>query len=79
MDNQQHLERWALQRAQQILMKEGVNLINAAQWLDKKLTRESSTQLREAISQSLLEAMALRADRDVDPLPRSRADNIRSA
>jgi len=53
-------ESWALQRAQQIVMNEGVKLMQAAQWLDKKQTLRNSARLRNAICQSLLEAMSLR-------------------
>lgn len=54
-------ETWALQRAQQIVLNEGVKLMQAAQWLDKKQTLLNSARLRNAICQSLLEAMALKA------------------
>lgn len=53
-------EVWALQRAQQIVLNEGVDLMHSAQWLDKKLTQRNSARLRNAICQSLIEAMAIR-------------------
>lgn len=54
-------ETWALERAHRIMVQEGANLMNAAQWLDKKQTIKSSQQLRNAIQQSLIEALALQA------------------
>ncbi|MGV8939360.1 MAG: hypothetical protein ACOH2J_19755 [Allorhizobium sp.] len=54
------LEVWARQRAQQIFLQEGVQLMQAAQWLDKKQTLKNSTRLRNAICQSLIEAVQLR-------------------
>lgn len=59
MTKPEDLEIWAMQTAEQIVLKEGVNLMLAAQWLDKKQTVKSSTQLRNAICRSLLEAIAL--------------------
>ncbi|MBO3760325.1 hypothetical protein J5J10_07640 [Ciceribacter sp. L1K23] len=53
-------EVWALQRAQQIVLNEGVDLMHSAQWLDKKLTQRNSARLRNAICQSLIEAMEIR-------------------
>ncbi|BCH66187.1 hypothetical protein RvVAT039_34030 [Agrobacterium vitis] len=54
-------ESWALERAHRIMVQEGANLVNAAQWLDKKQTVKTSHQLRDAIQQSLIEALAFRA------------------
>lgn len=54
------LEVWARQRAQQIFLREGVQLMHAAQWLDKKQTQKTSTRLCNAICQSLIEAVQLR-------------------
>lgn len=59
MSGPSQLERWALERAHQIMLHEGMNLMNAAQWLDKKQTIKSSQQLRDAIRQSLMEAVTL--------------------
>jgi hypothetical protein len=59
MSGTNQLERWALERAHAIVLNEGMNLINAAQWLDKKRTVKSSQQLRDAIRQSLIEAVML--------------------
>lgn len=44
------------------MVREGANLMQAAQWLDKKQTIKTSQQLREAIQQSILEALTLRSD-----------------
>ncbi|WP_454745961.1 hypothetical protein [Ciceribacter selenitireducens] len=60
MDEREQLEVWALRRAEEIVLREGVGLMQAAQWLDKKLTVRTSKQLRNAICDSLLEAMAMR-------------------
>lgn len=65
-------EAWALQRAYDIVMREGGSLVRAAQWLDKKGTASSTVRLREAIAQSLMEALtvrieARRASMDTDP------------
>lgn len=59
MNEREQLEVRALRRAEEIVLREGVGLMQAAQWLDKKLTVRTSKQLRNAICDSLLEAMAL--------------------
>lgn len=53
-------ENWALQRAHEIVTCQGLNLANAAQWLDKKRTSKSSHELRSAIAHSLMEAAQMR-------------------
>lgn len=55
-------EAWALQRAYDIVMREGGSLVQAAQWLDKKATASGTLKLREAITQSLMEALAVQAE-----------------
>ncbi|WP_170976371.1 hypothetical protein [Rhizobium sp. FKL33] len=55
-------EAWALRRAYDIVMREGGSLVRAAQWLDKKGTASSTVRLREAIAQSLMEALAVRIE-----------------
>ncbi|NEJ69306.1 hypothetical protein GR197_01940 [Rhizobium phaseoli] len=57
MPNDQALELWVIQRAQEILKREGLILVNAAQWLDKKGTVRGGHALREAIETSLREAL----------------------
>lgn len=59
MPNDQALELWVVQRAQEILRREGLNLVNAAQWLDKRGTVHGGYALREAIETSLREAIGL--------------------
>ena len=54
-------EIWAFQRAQEIVLRQGVDLMQAAQWLDKKGTLKTSQQLRDAICQSLIEAARLQS------------------
>ncbi|MBB4953999.1 hypothetical protein H4S14_002061 [Agrobacterium vitis] len=61
MSGPSQLERWALERAHKIMLNEGMSLVNAAQWLDKKQTIKSSQQLRDAIRQSLLEALTFQS------------------
>ncbi|HBF29392.1 hypothetical protein [Rhizobium sp.] len=65
MSGDNPLEHWALARAHTIMLHEGMNLMNAAQWLDKKQMVRSSQQLRDAIRQSLLEAVTLETNRSI--------------
>ncbi|MCM2398204.1 hypothetical protein NBH19_19210 [Rhizobium sp. S95] len=58
MNQQANLEAWALNRAQQIVLQQGVNLVAAAQRLDRKQTTANTYALRKAIMDSLLEAVA---------------------
>ncbi len=58
MNQQSNLEAWALNRAQQIVLQQGVNLVAAAQRLDRKQTTANTYALRKAIMDSLLEAVA---------------------
>lgn len=60
MSDNIHLERWALERAHNIMLHEGMSLMNAAQWLDKQQTRKSTQNLRDAIQRSLIDAAMLR-------------------
>jgi hypothetical protein len=60
MFDEQWLENWALQRAHEIVVREGLSLANAAQWLDKKRASKSSHELRNAIADSLLEAFKMK-------------------
>ena len=59
MNEREQREVWALRRAEEIALPEGGGLMQAAQWLDKKRTVRTSKQLRNAICDSLLEAMAM--------------------
>lgn len=56
MNDGYSVDMWALQKADAIVKREGLTLADAAQWLDRKRTRESLSQLRSAIAASLLEA-----------------------
>lgn len=57
MDMNSEMERWALCRAQEIVVKEGFMLIDAAQALDKKRTKTGVHRLQQAIGQAILLAM----------------------
>ena len=54
-----NIEQWALTRAHQIVIREGMLLVDAAQSLDHKRTSTNTYALRKAISDCLLEAMML--------------------
>lgn len=58
MNQQANLEDWALNRAQQIVLQQGVNLVVAAQRLDRRQTTVNTYALRQAIMDCLLEAVA---------------------
>ncbi|MBP1850121.1 hypothetical protein [Rhizobium halophytocola] len=51
------LEIWALSRAEQIVLKEGMNLVHAGQWMDKQLTARSACRLRNEILRALMDAL----------------------
>jgi hypothetical protein len=55
MDEQRDIEAWALARAHEIMMRQGYQLVVAAQNLDRKGTRNISYELRQAIADSLME------------------------
>ena len=57
MNQQANLEDWALNRAQQIVLQQGVNLVVAAQRLDRRQTTMNTYALRQAIMDCLLEAV----------------------
>ena len=50
------LEIWALSRAEQIVLKEGMNLVHAGQWMDKQLTARSACRLRNEILRAIMDA-----------------------
>lgn len=58
MNQQANLEDWALNRAQRIVLQQGVNLVVAAQRLDRRQTMLNTYALRQAIMDCLLEAIA---------------------
>ena len=51
------LEHWAMNRAHQIVVHQGMSLVEAAQCLDHKRTNASTYALRKAIMDCLVEAM----------------------
>jgi hypothetical protein len=55
---QSDVETWALARAHQIVLKEGLSLAKAAQDLDRKRSRSLVYELREVITAAILEAHA---------------------
>ena len=52
-------EAWAMTRAHEIMMREGLQLALSAQNLDKRKVRSDSYRLRQAIADCLLEMRAL--------------------
>ncbi|MBW9063250.1 hypothetical protein JNB71_07960 [Rhizobium herbae] len=59
MRKRDDVENWAVYRAQQILMREGMDLALSARDLDKKAIRAKGKLLAMAIVASLLEASAV--------------------
>lgn len=64
MNAQQHalndsgtVEHWAMNRAHQIVVHQGMRLVEAAQSLDRKQTSANTYALRKAIMDCLIEAM----------------------
>ena len=55
MTDQQAFEAWAITRAHEIMMREGLQLALSAQNLDRKKVKSDSYQLRQAIADCLLE------------------------
>lgn len=51
------LEHWAMNRAHQIVVHQGMSLVEAAQCLDHKRTNANTYALRKAIMDCLVEAM----------------------
>lgn len=52
------IESWALTRAHQIVLNEGLNLAKAAQDLDRKRSRSLVYELRRVITAAILESHA---------------------
>ncbi|WP_193385598.1 hypothetical protein [Rhizobium sp. CF142] len=52
------IESWALARAHNIVLKEGLNLAKAAQDLDRKRSRLLVYELRKVITAAIVEAHA---------------------
>ncbi|MEV4609255.1 hypothetical protein MRBLMR1_004330 [Neorhizobium sp. LMR1-1-1.1] len=57
MDHGSSIEHWAMNRAHQIVVHQGMRLIEAAQSLDRKQTSANTYALRAAIMECLIEAM----------------------
>ncbi|TCR90051.1 hypothetical protein EV561_104277 [Rhizobium sp. BK376] len=55
---QADVETWALARAHQIVLNEGLSLAKAAQDLDRKKSRSLVYELRKVITAAILEAHA---------------------
>jgi hypothetical protein len=51
------VEHWAMNRAHQIVVHQGMRLVEAAQSLDRKQTSANTFALRKAIMDCLIEAM----------------------
>jgi hypothetical protein len=51
------IEHWAMNRAHQIVVHEGMRLVEAAQSLNRKQTSANTYALRAAIMECLIEAM----------------------
>lgn len=51
------IEYWAMNRAHQIVVHQGMRLVEAAQSLDRKQTSANTYALRKAIMECLIEAM----------------------
>jgi hypothetical protein len=51
------IEQWAMNRAHQIVIHEGMSLVEAAQCLDRKRMSKNTYALRKAIMDCLVEAL----------------------
>ncbi len=57
LDHGSSIEHWAMNRAHQIVVHQGMRLVEAAQSLDRKQTSANTYALRAAIMECLIEAM----------------------
>ncbi|TNM63718.1 hypothetical protein FHP24_13080 [Aliirhizobium smilacinae] len=57
LDHGSSIEHWAMNRAHQIVVHQGMRLVEAAQSLDRKQTSANTYALRKAIMDCLIEAM----------------------
>ncbi|WP_276119475.1 MULTISPECIES: hypothetical protein [Pararhizobium] len=62
MQKRDDVENWAVYRAQQILMREGMDLALSARDFDSGTVRAKGKLLAMAIAASLVEASAVRAE-----------------
>lgn len=56
-DHGSSIEHWAMNRAHQIVVHQGMRLVESAQSLDRKQTSMNTYALRTAIMECLLEVM----------------------
>lgn len=61
MDTHESLHIWAVQRAQQIVLREGMDLALSAQDFDTRRVHQRGKKLAMAIAESLIEAAKARA------------------
>lgn len=54
------LEYWAMNQAHQIVLRQGMSLVEAAQSLDRKRTSANTFALRKAIMECLVQALSER-------------------
>lgn len=57
LDHGSSIEHWAMNRANQIVVHQGMRLVESAQCLDRKQTSANTYALRKAIMDCLIEAM----------------------
>ena len=57
LDHGRSIEHWAMNRAHQIVVHQGMRLVESAQSLDRKQTSVNTYALRKAIMECLIEAM----------------------
>lgn len=62
MQKREEVENWAVHRAQQIVMREGMELVLSGRDLDPHVIHIRGKQLAMAIATSLMEASAVHAD-----------------
>lgn len=62
MQKREEVENWAVHRAQQIVMREGMELVLSGRDLDPNIIRIRGKQLAMAIATSLVEASAARME-----------------
>lgn len=62
MQKREEVENWAVHRAQQIVMREGMELVLSGRDLDPNIIRIRGKQLAMAIATSLVEASSARME-----------------
>jgi hypothetical protein len=76
MAEQSEFEAWAMTKAHEIMMREGLQLALSAQNLDRRKVRSDSFRLRQAIADCLLETRGLAPGTEMAP-DRKMAPEIR--